>query len=65
MVSKALGKLEEAVQAYKKAIDIKPDYAELHNNLGNAFRNQNKLDEAIESFSQITADKSEICTFLF
>ena len=34
------------MQAYKKAIEIKPDYASAYNNLGNAFRRV-KIDEAI------------------
>ena len=31
--NKGLGKLEEAIEAYTKALSIKPDYAEAHNNL--------------------------------
>ena len=30
------GKLEEAIEAYNKALSIKPDYANAHNNMGNA-----------------------------
>ena len=32
------GKLEEAIEAYNKAISIKPDYAEAYNNMGNALK---------------------------
>ena len=39
-----LGKLEEAIQAYTKAISIKPNYAEAYNNMGNALKDQGKLD---------------------
>jgi Flp pilus assembly protein TadD len=28
------GKLEEAIEAYNKALAIKPDYAEAYNNMG-------------------------------
>ena len=40
-------KLEEAIAAYRRAIGIKPDYAEAHCNLGNALKDQGKLEEAI------------------
>ena len=32
------GKLEEAIEAYNKALAIKPDYAEAYNNMGNALK---------------------------
>ena len=34
------GKLEGAIQAYTKAISLKPDYAEAYNNMGNAFKSK-------------------------
>ena len=37
------GKLDEAVAAYRHAIRIKPDFAEVHSNLGNALSEQGKL----------------------
>jgi tetratricopeptide (TPR) repeat protein len=36
--------------AYQQAIRIKPDFAEAHSNLGNALRDQGKLDEAVTAF---------------
>ena len=30
IANKGLGKFEKAIEAYKKAISIKPDYAEAH-----------------------------------
>ena len=30
------GKLDEAVACYRRALELKPDFAEAHNNLGNA-----------------------------
>src|SRR5258708_3678378 len=42
--------LEEAIAACHKALQIKPDYAEAHNNLGNALRDQGRLDEAISAY---------------
>jgi tetratricopeptide (TPR) repeat protein len=32
------GKLEEAIEAYNKALSIKPDYAEAYNNIGIALK---------------------------
>ena len=44
--------LESAVAAGREAIRLKPDYAAAHNNLGNALRNQGKLDEAVAEFRE-------------
>ena len=41
-----------AVEAYKKALAIKPDYLEAHNNMGATFQEQGKLDEAIGAFTK-------------
>lgn len=37
---------------YRKALVLKPDYAEAHNNLGTALTDQGKLDEAIACYRQ-------------
>jgi tetratricopeptide (TPR) repeat protein len=42
--------LDEAVEAYKTTIALKPDFAEAYSNMGVALRNQGKLDEAIEAY---------------
>ena len=44
------GKLDEAVACYRRALELKPDYAEAHNNLGNALKDQGKLDEAVACY---------------
>ena len=44
------GKLDEAIIHYKKALEIKPDLSEAHNNLGVIFQSRNKLNEAENSF---------------
>jgi protein O-GlcNAc transferase len=31
-------------------LELKPDYAEAHNNLGNALNDQGKLDEAVACY---------------
>ena len=41
-----LGNLKEAEILYRKAIKIKPDFAEAHSNLGNMLRGVGKLKEA-------------------
>ena len=43
VIMKKLGKLQEAELSYRKAIEIKPDYAEAHYNLGNILRIIGKL----------------------
>ena len=44
------GKLDEAVACYRRALELKPDFAEAHNNLGTALKNQGKLDEAVACY---------------
>ena len=44
------GKLDEAVACYRRALELKPDYAEAYNNLGIVLKEQGKLDEAIACF---------------
>ena len=39
------GKLDEAVAQYQRALALKPDFAEAHNNLGNALKDQGKPEE--------------------
>ena len=41
------GKLEEAITAYKKAIEINPNFAFAYDNMGNSLSDQGKYDEAI------------------
>ena len=43
------GKLEDAIEAYKKTISLKPDFADPYYNMGNVLKNQGKLDQAISS----------------
>ena len=45
-------KLKEAVEAYRKAISIKPDYYEAYGNLGAALQDQGKLDKAIKAYKK-------------
>jgi tetratricopeptide (TPR) repeat protein len=43
----ASGKLQEALALYKKAVEMKPDYAEGWFNLGNVYGKTNKFNEAM------------------
>ena len=56
---KGQGKLEEAIESYKKAISIKPDYAEAYLNMGTVFQDQGKLEEAIESYKKAISIKPD------
>jgi tetratricopeptide (TPR) repeat protein len=49
---KGLGRLEEAIEAYAKALSINPHYAEVYNNMGNALQEQGKLEQAIEAYTK-------------
>ena len=53
-----MGNLEEAIQAYNKALSIKPNYAEAHNNIGNALKDQGKLQEAVVAYKKAISNKS-------
>ena len=46
------GELDQAIEAYTKALSIRPDYAEACYNMGNTLHDQGKLDEAIEAYEK-------------
>jgi tetratricopeptide (TPR) repeat protein len=43
------GRLEDAIEAYRRAVALRPDYFEAWNNLGNALRSVRRFDESIAS----------------
>ena len=51
-INKQLGKLDEAIAAYTKALSINPNYVEAYYNMGVTLRQQGKLDEAIEAYAK-------------
>ena len=54
--------MDEAITHYQKALQINPDYAEAHNNLGNALLQKGRVDEAIAQYQkalQIKPDYAE------
>ena len=46
-------RFEEAVQWFKKAVEISPDFVEAHYNLGAAYMKQQKMPETIKAFRQV------------
>jgi len=44
------GKYEEAIKSFKQAIEIDPDFAEVHYNLGLAYFESGKYEEAIDAY---------------
>ncbi len=58
-VLKGLGRLDLSVDSYKKAVAIKPDYADAYNYMGVTFKEQGKLEEAIEACNKALAIKPD------
>ena len=50
---------DSAIEAYNKALAIKPDYAEAIMNLGSALKDQGKLEEAIEAYNKALVIKPD------
>ena len=48
----AIGPMESAIKDFQKAINLKPDYAEAHYNLGVVFQKIAKLDDAFSSYEK-------------
>jgi tetratricopeptide (TPR) repeat protein len=46
------GKFEDSIAAAKKALALKPDYAEAYNNISAAYNSLGKWDDGIEAASQ-------------
>jgi len=46
----ALKRFDAAIESYKQALRIKPDYAEVHNNMGTALSDKGDFEGAIESY---------------
>ena len=56
------GKIDEAIEAFRRAISIDPQYAPAHNNLGVLLRQQGLLNEAIESYTRATSIEPDCLT---
>ena len=44
--------MDEAANCYQKALLLRPDYPEAHNNLGNVLKAQGQLDEASSCYQR-------------
>ena len=51
---KEQGKREEAVPYFRRATELKPDFAEAYNNLGNTLNSQGKREEAVICYLRAT-----------
>ena len=51
-VYKGLGHLDTSIEAYKKALALKPDSAVAFYNMGNVLKERGKLEEAIEAYNK-------------
>ena len=61
-VNTGLGRLEQAVSSFTKALQIKPDYAEAYSNLGSALNDLGRPEEAVANYNkalQIRPDFAE------
>ena len=55
-----LGQIDKAVRSYKKVLQIKPDYAEVHYHLAILLLKQDKKDEAHKHFQEALRLKPEL-----
>ena len=46
---------------YRRVLELKPDLAEAHNNLGIVFKDQGKLDEAVACYRRALELKPDLC----
>ena len=56
------GKLDKAIRIYRKAAAMAPDYAEIHNNLGNAQRAAGRPADAVVSLKRAAKLKPDVAT---
>ena len=54
-----LGQKDAAVESYKKAVLLKPDYAKAHYNLGGALQEIGQLDASVKSYESAIALEPE------
>ncbi|PYV01233.1 MAG: hypothetical protein DMG26_14030, partial [Acidobacteria bacterium] len=50
---------KEAIDAYRKALEVKPDYAQAHYNLANAYTGDQKTTDAIHEYREVLRLKPE------
>ena len=60
-----IGKLDEAVFAFQKAISVEPDFADTYNNLGNVLKDLGKPKEAEEAYNKAITIKPDFAEAYF
>jgi Tfp pilus assembly protein PilF len=50
--SRRLGRMEEAMAAYRKAVELQPDYADARYNLGNVLRDTGQLAQSVAEYRE-------------
>ncbi|MGD1807591.1 tetratricopeptide repeat protein [Dapis sp. BLCC M126] len=55
----AMGKLQEGLDWYNKALEIKPDFGEVYANIGTIFAQQKQWEQAIQSYRRAIAIKPD------
>ena len=53
VVLKARGRLREAIAAYRRAIELKPEFVDPYQNLGNALREDGQADAAANAYRRL------------
>jgi ParB family chromosome partitioning protein len=59
LVETDLGRLDEAIEAYKQAVDLAPEHMFPWNNLGNLYSKLHRNDEALEAFRRAIEHKPD------
>jgi Tfp pilus assembly protein PilF len=57
------GNVDEAIEQYKLALDIRPNYVDAHYNLGLLYLQQGRMDRAIEQFTEATRLNPKIAVY--
>jgi tetratricopeptide (TPR) repeat protein len=52
-ICNTLGDLPAAINAYRRAIQLKPDYIEAYTSLGGVLKDQGRFDEALDLYDQL------------
>lgn len=58
-INAEIGKFDKAIGCYQKAVRIRPDYAEAHNNMGVALKATDQIILAVESYEKAIVAKPE------
>ena len=53
------GEMDRALKDFNKALELKPDFAEVYNNLGNVYGDKGDFDEAVVNFNTAIKFKSD------